>query len=71
MWGNVNCYKSVHHVIPTRENREHPSNLQNKVRKLCFQLDVQVYSFLGQTEGCKKGSHTERLPPRALDCHKR
>ena len=28
--GNVNCYKSVHHRIPTRENREHPGNFQNK-----------------------------------------
>ena len=27
--GNVN-YKSVHQLIPTRENREHPSNFQNK-----------------------------------------
>ena len=27
---NVNYYKSVHHLIPTRENREHPDNFQNK-----------------------------------------
>ena len=27
--GNVNYYKSVNHPIPTRENREHPSSLQN------------------------------------------
>ena len=27
---NVNYYKSVHHPFPTRENREHPSNFQNK-----------------------------------------
>ena len=27
---NVNYYKSVHHPIPTRENKEHPSNFQNK-----------------------------------------
>ena len=27
---NVNYYKSVHHPIPTRENREHPGNFQNK-----------------------------------------
>ena len=27
---NVNYYKSVHYPIPTRENREHPGNLQNK-----------------------------------------
>ena len=29
-WGYVNCYKSVHHPIPTREKREHPGNFQNK-----------------------------------------
>ena len=30
-WGvNVNYYKSVHHPISTRENREHPGNFQNK-----------------------------------------
>ena len=28
--GNVNCYKSVHHPIPTCGNREHPGNFQNK-----------------------------------------
>ena len=27
---NVNYYKSFHHPIPTRENREYPGNLQNK-----------------------------------------
>ena len=27
---NDNCYKSVHHPIPTRENRERPGNFQNK-----------------------------------------
>ena len=27
---NVNYYKSVHHPIPTRENREHPGNFQNE-----------------------------------------
>ena len=29
-WGNVNYYKSVHHPIPTHENREHAGNFQNK-----------------------------------------
>ena len=29
-WVNVNYYKSVHLPIPTRENREHPGNFQNK-----------------------------------------
>ena len=28
--GNVNYYKSVHHPIPTLENRDHPGNFQNK-----------------------------------------
>ena len=27
---NVNYYKSVHHLILTRENKEHPDNFQNK-----------------------------------------
>ena len=27
---NVNNYKSVHHPIPTHENREHSGNFQNK-----------------------------------------
>ena len=27
---NANYYKSVHHPIPTSENREHPGNFQNK-----------------------------------------
>ena len=28
--GNVNYYKSVHHPVPTRGNREHPGDFQNK-----------------------------------------
>ena len=28
--GNVSYYKSVHHPIPTLENREHLGNFQNK-----------------------------------------
>ena len=28
--GNVGYYKSVHHPIPTHENREHSGNFQNK-----------------------------------------
>ena len=27
---NVNYYKSIHYLIPIRENREHPGNFQNK-----------------------------------------
>ena len=36
MWGNVNYYKSVHQPIPTRENREHPGNFQNKSASSAF-----------------------------------
>ena len=28
--GNVNYYKSARYPIPTRGNREHPGNFQNK-----------------------------------------
>ena len=67
--GNVNYYRSVYHPIPTRENREHPNNFQNK--SICFQLNIQVYSLFGQTEGerktflggCNKGGlHFEITP---------
>ena len=42
-------------------------------------MSVQVYSLLGKTkeerkafyEGFKKGGHIARLPPKALNCHKR
>ena len=27
---NVNYFKIVHHPIPTRKNRKHPGNFQNK-----------------------------------------
>ena len=28
--GNVSYYESVHHLIPTHENREHHVNFQNR-----------------------------------------
>ena len=28
--GNVNCHKSVHQAIPTRDNRHHSVNFQSK-----------------------------------------
>ena len=33
---NANYYKSVQHPIPTRENREHPSNFKNKSVRSAF-----------------------------------
>ena len=32
--GNVNYYKRVQHLIPTRENRGHP--ISKQISKLCF-----------------------------------
>ena len=28
--GNDNYYKSIHHLVATRGNRDHPRNFQNK-----------------------------------------
>ena len=73
---------SVHHLIPTLPARTGNTlaifNFQ-QICKLSFQLSVQIYYLLGQTEeerkaffgGCKKEGHNVRLPPRALCCHKR
>ena len=71
---------SVHHPIPTHGNRKNPGNFQKTISgKLSFQLSVQAYSLLGQTEGeeedlfwrVQEGGHIVRLLPRALSCHKR
>ena len=51
-------------------------NIPSQKKSVSFQLSVQVYSLLGQTqgerkaffEGCKKGDHKVRLPQRALGC---
>ena len=42
-WGYVNYYKSVHHPIPTRENREHPGNFQNKSVSSAFNWVLPFY----------------------------
>ena len=55
-----------------------PWQFSKQISKLSFQLTVQVYSLLGQTEeerkaffgGSKKVGRIVRLPPRALGCHK-
>ena len=76
--GNVNCYKRVHHSIPTLPV-EIGKLLQfsKQVSKISFQLSVQVYSLYGQTEGerkgffegCKMRGHMARLPLRTLGRH--
>ena len=50
--GNVNCYESDHHPSPTRGNREHLGNFENKWVSSPFSW---VYSsLLGQTKGERK-----------------
>ena len=73
---NVNYDKSVHHPIPTL-----PMGIGNtlenfkKISMLSFQLSVQVYYFLDQTEEERKtffgGYEKVGLPARALGRHKR
>ena len=43
--GDVTYYKSVHYPIPI------PLEFSKQISKLFFQLSVQIYSLLGQTEG--------------------
>ena len=60
--GNVNYYKSVHHRIATLPVGIGLWQFPRQISKPSFQLSVQVYSLLGQTEeerkvlfgGCKK-----------------
>ena len=49
--GNVNYYKSVHHHIPTRENREHPGNYQNKSVSSPFNWVSRYILFLAKLKG--------------------
>ena len=44
--GNVNYYKSVRHLILTQENREHPSNFENKPVAL-LSIYISRISFQG------------------------
>ena len=48
---NVNYYKSVHHLIPTRENRKHPSNFQNKSVSSAFNWVSRYILFLAKLKG--------------------
>ena len=49
--GNVNYYKSVHHPIPTCENREHPGNFQNKSVSSAFNWVSRYILFLAKLKG--------------------
>ena len=48
---NVNYYKSVHHPIPTRENRKHPGNFQNKSVNSAFNWVCRYILFLAKLKG--------------------
>ena len=45
---NVKYYKSVHHPIPTRGNREHSSNFQNKSVSSPFSSVSRYILFLAK-----------------------
>ena len=70
--------KSVHHSIPTRWNREHPGNFQNKSVSSPFNWVSRYILFLAKlkgrgrpfSKGARRGGHIVRLPSRALGCHK-
>ena len=49
--GNVNYYKSVHHSIPTRGNREHPGNFLNKLVSSAFSWVPRYILFLAKLKG--------------------
>ena len=61
--GNVNYYKSVHHPIPTCENREHSENVQNKSVNSPFNWVSRYILFLAKLkrrrrpflEGARRG----------------
>ena len=77
---NVNHYKSVHHPLSNMPVRiGNTRQLSEQISKLFFQVSVQVYSLLSQTEGerktffrgWKKWGYIVRLLLRALGCYKR
>ena len=71
MWDNVNYYKSVPHPIPTRKNREHPANFQNKSVSSAFNWVSSYILFLAKLKGARREATFARLPSRALGCHKK
>ena len=80
-WGSdVNYYKSVQHSIPTRGNREHPGDFQNKLASFPFIWVFRYILFMPQLKGRGRAfiylfiflrGRIMRLLPRVLGCHKR
>ena len=52
--GNVNYYKSVHHPIPTREDREHSGNFKNKSVSSTFNWVSRYILFLSKLKGKRR-----------------
>ena len=51
-WGvSVNYYKSIHHSIPTRENKKHSANFQNKSVGSAFNWVSRYILFLTKLKG--------------------
>ena len=73
-WDNVNCYKSVYHPIPTRWNREHPENFQNKSVNSPFNWVSRYILFLANLKekgtpfwkGAKRGPALPDYPQEHL-----
>ena len=71
---NVNYYKSVHHTIPTPENKKQPGNFQNKSGSSAFNSLSRytlVLAKLKREEGLswrvqEEGSHCEITPKSTL-----
>ena len=51
---NFNCYISVHHPIPTPENREHPDNFQNKSVSSAFCWLSRYILFLAKPKRARR-----------------
>ena len=68
--GNVNYYKSAHHPIPTRGNRENLGNFQNKLVISPFNSVSRYIPFLAKLKGrgrpfledARRESHCETTP---------
>ena len=60
--GNINYYKSIHHPIPTRENREDTSNSQNISVSYPFSWVFRYIVFLAKLKGrgrpCLEGARS-------------
>ena len=64
--GNVNCYKSVHHPVPTRENRGHAGNFQNKSVSSAFNWVSRYILFLAKLKSTRREATLQDYPQEHL-----